>query len=66
MAGNMLWAKTWVDAAVRGEWVIINFHTFSDTWEKEEDWSVADVDALLAYIKEQGIEVKPISKVLAK
>ena len=59
-------AKTWVDAAARGEWVIINFHTFSDTWEKEEDWSVADVDALLAYIKEQGIEVKPISKVLAK
>lgn len=58
-------AKTWIDNAIANkEWVIINFHTFSDTWEKEEDWTVADFTALLDYIKLTGIEVKTISEVL--
>lgn len=50
-------AKTWVDAAKRGEWVVINFHTFSDTWIREEDWSVADVEALLDYVIEQQVPI---------
>ena len=58
-------AKKWVDdAKTNGEWVIINFHTFSDTWVNEEDWSVADVTALLDYIKELNVAVQPISAVL--
>jgi peptidoglycan/xylan/chitin deacetylase (PgdA/CDA1 family) len=58
-------AKKWVDdAKANGEWVIINFHTFSDDWSKEEDWSVADFTALLEYIKQQEIPVKPVSEAL--
>lgn len=57
--------KKWIDdAKANGEWVILNFHTFSDDWAKEEDWSVADFTALLEYVKEQGVTVKPVSEVL--
>lgn len=60
-------AKRWVDdAVVYGEWVIINFHSFSDDWAKEEDWTTEDFAALLTYIQEKHIAVLPISAVLAK
>lgn len=58
-------AKTWIDNAIaNNEWVIINFHSFSANWEKEEDWTIEDFIALLEYIKLTGIEVKTISEVL--
>lgn len=55
-------AKSWVDAAKNGEWVIINFHTFSDTWEKEEDWSIADFTSLIEYINSQNIPILTVSE----
>lgn len=57
-------AKSWVDAAKNGEWVIINFHTFSDTWEKEEDWSIADFTSLIEYINSQNIPILTVSEKL--
>jgi peptidoglycan/xylan/chitin deacetylase (PgdA/CDA1 family) len=58
-------AKKWVDdAKANSEWLIINFHTFTDTWEKEEDWSMADFTALLEYINEQKVIVVPVSTVV--
>lgn len=60
-------AQKWVDDAKKnGEWVIINFHTFSDNWAKEEDWTEADLRSLIDYIKSQGMEVMPVSAVLKK
>lgn len=59
-------AKSWIDSAVENnEWVVINFHTFSDDWAKEEDWSIEDFTALLDYIQVKGIAVKSISSVLS-
>lgn len=59
-------AKQWVDAAKRGEWVVVNFHTFSDTWEKEEDWSVADFEALIDYAIEQNIPIITTSEAVKR
>jgi hypothetical protein len=60
-------AKKWIDdAKFNGEWVVINFHTFSDDWKLEEDWTLADFTDLLEYIKEQQLNVLPLSKVIVK
>lgn len=58
-------AKKWIDDAMtNNEWVIINFHTFSDTWEKEEDWSIEDFKRLMEYVVNSNIPVMTISEVL--
>ena len=58
-------AKKWIDDAMtNNEWVIINFHTFSDTWEKEEDWTIEDFKSLMEYVISSNIPVMTISEVL--
>lgn len=58
-------AKKWVDDAIANkEWLIINFHTFSDDWKNEEDWSLEDFTSLLEYIQSKNVKVMSASNVL--
>lgn len=60
-------AKKWVDDAIENkEWLIINFHTFSDDWKNEEDWSLEDFTSILEYIQSKKVKVVPASYVLKK
>lgn len=54
-------AKRWIDAAKQGEWVIINFHTFSATWANEEDWSEEDFVSLIKYAQAQEVPIMTTS-----
>lgn len=58
-------AKKWVDDCVKyNEWTIINFHSFSNDWKNEEDWSEEDFTELLSYIKSKNVPIVPASVVI--
>lgn len=58
-------AMSWVDSCIENnEWLIINFHTFSNDWSKEEDWSLDDLKSLIEYIQSKNVPILPISSVL--
>lgn len=49
--------KDWIMAANDGEWVILNFHSFSDDWKLEEDWAIGDVRHVLEFVQTMNIPV---------
>ncbi len=58
--------KNWIDNTKKGEWVIINFHTFSDNRVRvlNQDWTLTQFKEMLQYLRDNNVRVETISKVL--
>lgn len=58
-------AKTYVDRAkANGGWPVFLFHNLVSENPTGNDWTWADFDALLAYIKDSGIPVDTVANVM--
>ena len=58
--------KQWVDDAKKNnEYLILNFHTFSNTSTDDENVKPADFEAIVKYISNTQIEAKPVSNAVA-